>query len=299
MTLFSGLSAFPVTPADADGRVDVDHLQRLVARLCAADVASIGAMGSTGGYVYLSNAERDRAVAAVVEAAGPVPVLAGIGALCTSDVLHHARTAEAAGAAGVLLAPVSYLPLTDDEVLGLARDVAGATGLPICIYNNPGTTHFDISEDLLTRLARIPTVAAVKNPPPQDGAFAAQITRLRARLPAGFSVGYSGDAAIAGALSAGADAWYSVLAGTCPGICGQVWAARSDAAELAALEGRLAPLWALFNAHGSIRVVHEVAGLLGLGPVALPRPLRPLPEPVRLQVAAALDHAGLMQGEPA
>lgn len=289
MTLFAGLSAFPVTPADEEGRVDTDHLGRLVARLAGAGVASIGVLGSTGGYVYLTRAERSRAVEAAVEAAADVPVLAGIGALRTSDVLRHARDAEAAGAQGVLLAPVSYLPLTDDDVAVLVADVAGATGLPICIYNNPGTTHFAISEALLARLAQIPGVVAVKNPPPSDRAFGAQIARVRASTPAGFSVGYSGDAAIAGALEGGADAWYSVLAGTCPDLCLGLWQAREDAVALAALNSRLAPLWALFDAHGSIRVVYEMANILGLGPVALPKPLLPMSAPVRDQIAAALD----------
>ncbi|MGC1302561.1 MAG: dihydrodipicolinate synthase family protein, partial [Caulobacteraceae bacterium] len=56
MALFRGLSAFPITPADADGRVDVDELARLLERLVAAGVDSIGLLGSTGSYPYLSRA---------------------------------------------------------------------------------------------------------------------------------------------------------------------------------------------------------------------------------------------------
>ncbi len=299
MTLFHGLSAFPVTPADEAGRVDTDRLQALVSRLAAAGVASIGVLGSTGGYPYFSSPERARALTAAVAAANSAPVLAGIGALRASDVLRHAQDAEAAGAAGLLLAPVSYLPLTDGEVLGLARDVAAASSLPILIYNNPGTTHFTISEDLLLRLAEIPTVRAVKNPAPPDGDFAAQIARLRPRLPEHFSLGYSGDATIVGALAAGADAWYSVIAGTFPEICRAFWEARADPGRLAALDARLGPLWDLFTAHGGIRVIHEAVNLIGLGPVALPRPLLPLPAPVRDEIAAALAAAGLLTGEAA
>ena len=82
MSPFKGLSAFPVTPADPDGRVDVDALRGLVARLVEAKVDSIGLLGSTGTYVYLSRAERRRAVeAAVAEARGRVPLLVGASAL--------------------------------------------------------------------------------------------------------------------------------------------------------------------------------------------------------------------------
>ncbi|TXN55970.1 dihydrodipicolinate synthase family protein, partial [Methylobacterium sp. WL18] len=58
----SGLSAFPITPSDADGRVDAAALRRLLDRLVEARVDSIGLLGSTGTYAYLSPDERRRAV---------------------------------------------------------------------------------------------------------------------------------------------------------------------------------------------------------------------------------------------
>ncbi|MEO0542711.1 MAG: dihydrodipicolinate synthase family protein [Pseudomonadota bacterium] len=289
MTPFYGVSAFPVTPADDDGRVDTDHLQRLVSRLAKSGVASIGVLGSTGSYMYLSSDERASALAAAVEAAGDVPVIAGVGAMRESWVIEHAKAAEGAGAAGLLLAAVNYLPLLDDEVVQLAADLSSATDLPICIYNNPGTTHFNVSEALVARLAKIPNVMAVKNPIPADGDYAAQIKRLRGKVLTDFSLGYSGDAKIADAIAANCDAFYSVLAGTFPDICLALWAARGDATRLATLNNQLAPLWALFNAHGSIRIIHEAAEIIGLGPTPLPRPLLPLPVETRRELEIAID----------
>ncbi|GGD34595.1 hypothetical protein GCM10011335_42060 [Aureimonas glaciei] len=57
---FQGLSAFPVTPADENGRVDVEMLAQLVYWLCNAGVDSIGLLGSTGTYAYLTRQERSR-----------------------------------------------------------------------------------------------------------------------------------------------------------------------------------------------------------------------------------------------
>lgn len=288
MEQFHGLSAFPVTPSDEDGRVDTAHLQRLVENLDRDGIFSIGVMGSTGGYMYHSAAERARAVRAAVEATEKA-VLAGIGAMRTSEVIAHAKGAEAAGASGLLLAPVSYLPLTDNDVEGLFRDAAAATGLPILIYNNPRNTHFTISEDLLARLAAIDGVDAIKNPPAPDGDFAGQMARLRAATSEGFSLGYSGDSAISGALRAGADAWYSVLAGTLPDIAVSLWAARKDAGELRRLNDTLSPLYRLFDRYGSIRVIHEVTAMVGLGKTQLPRPLQPLSKDARKEIEAALE----------
>ncbi|MEM9199103.1 MAG: dihydrodipicolinate synthase family protein, partial [Pseudomonadota bacterium] len=146
-------------------------------------------------------------------------------------------------------------------------------------------------EGLAARLAALPGVAAIKNPPAPEGDFAGQLARLRRATPDGFVLGYSGDSKIAGALAAGADAWYSVIAGTLPGPAAALWAARGDAGALAAQAASLAPLLALFDQHGGIRVVHEIVGMLGLGAVALPPPLQPLGAKARDAIEAALDTA--------
>ncbi|MET3598680.1 dihydrodipicolinate synthase family protein [Martelella mangrovi] len=294
-TLFSGLSAFPVTPADENGHVAADRFGRLVAYLAKAGVPSIGALGSTGSYAYLSGAERARALEAAVEAAGNTPVIAGVGALTTADAVSNAKAAKAAGASGLLLAPMSYLPLSDAEVEGLVKTVAAATDLPICLYNNPTTTKFTFSEDLIIRLSAIPTIAAVKNPAPQDGDFAGQLARLRNKVPEAFSIGYSGDWTVSGALSAGADAWYSVLGGIFPAICLDMWRAAGDPARLAAVNEQLAPVWQVFARHSSFRVVHAAAEILGFGPATPVPPLLPLSPEARNEAEKAFTAAGLLE----
>ena len=103
---FHGLSAFPITPADQDGRVDTDTLARLLERLCEAKVDSIGLLGSTGIYAYLTHEERRRAIEAAVECVqGRVPLVVSVGALRTDQAQHLARDAETAGADALLMAP--------------------------------------------------------------------------------------------------------------------------------------------------------------------------------------------------
>src|SRR3954451_23038988 len=86
MIVLEGLSAFPITPSDATGQVDVTALRKLVARLCAAKVNSIGLLGSTGTYAYLSRSERGRALeTALDEVGGRIPILVGVGALRTDE----------------------------------------------------------------------------------------------------------------------------------------------------------------------------------------------------------------------
>ncbi|GEP04977.1 dihydrodipicolinate synthase family protein [Methylobacterium oxalidis] len=291
MTLLTGLSAFPITPADAEGRVDPGALRVLLARLVGSGVDSIGLLGSTGTYAYLSRAERRRALETALDAtAGRVPLLVGVGALRTDEAVRLAQDAKGMGAAAGLLAPVSYTPLTDDEVFEHFATVARESGLPLCIYDNPGTTHFRFGPDLVGRLARVPGIVAVKSPAPEPEGVAAHLAALRAAVPEGFPLGYSGDWHAAEALIAGGDAWYSVVAGLFPeaGLAILRAVRAGDAAEARRLDARMRPLWDLFRAFSSLRVVYACADLMGLCHAAPPRPILPLPEAARQRVAGAL-----------
>jgi len=290
-----GLSAFPITPSDAGGRIDTDALQRLLARLAAAGVDSVGLLGSTGSYPYFSRAERGRAVAAAAEClGGRATLLVGVGALRTDAAVELARDARQAGAAAGLLAPVSYAPLRDDEVFEHFRAVA-ETGLPLCIYNNPGTTHFTFSPDLVGRLSGLPNVVAVKNPAPPPADAPAVLAELRERAEPGFSVGFSVDWHAGAALLAGADAWYSVIAGIYPATALRLARAAQagDAAETQRLDRMLEPLWRLFRTHSSYRVVHLAAALAGIPNAVPPRPVLPLSGAARQEVEQALGALAL------
>jgi 4-hydroxy-tetrahydrodipicolinate synthase len=280
--MFTGLSAFPLTPLDDDGRLDEPAFARLVTRLATAGVQSIGALGSTGSYAYLSRAERARAARLAVEAAQGVPVMVGIGAVRTEQVLEHTADAQEAGAAAVMLAPVSYQALTDDEVFGLFAEVTTELSVPLCVYDNPGTTHFTFTDELHARVAALPGVAAIKLP----GAGAAErVGVLRPLVGASVAVGVSGDQFAAGALDAGADVWFSVIGGLFPEAALDVVARRGPASE------RLEPLWALFRKYGGIRVVATAAVALGLaGERNLPRPLQLID---RAEVTSVLESLGL------
>ncbi len=289
--LFTGLSAFPLTPADEAGRVDTDALQGLVARIIDGKANSIGLLGSTGIYAYLSREERRRAVSAAVEAAnGQIPIIAGISALRTDDTQALARDAASAGADALLLAPVSYMPLSEDEVFEHYATVAAATDLPLVIYNNPTTTHFTFSEALLARLSKIDTIKAVKMPATKDLAFASEIAALRAKTPKDFAIGYSVDWHCAKALLAGADAWYSVVGGLLPHPAAALTKAAlaKNEAETARIDAMFEPLWTLFRTHGSLRVMHAAANLLGLTKARPPRPILPLAEKFLPEVEKAI-----------
>lgn len=290
-TLFHGLCAFPMTPADAEGHVDTLALARIVDRLVEAEVDSIGLLGSTGIYAYLSRDERRRAIrAASAVIGGRIPLMVGVGALRTDGAVLLARDAADEGADALFMAPVAYTPLTDEEVYRHYATVAGTANLPFCIYNNPGTTGFTFTSRLLSRLATIPNIDAVKMPLPGKVSIETEISELRGETAGALAIGYSGDWGTADAMLAGADAFFSVLGGVLPReILSLVRAAQAgDPIEARRIDRAFQPLWTLFSEFGSLRIVYVIASQLGLCDLAPPLPLLPLQESDRKRVRDAL-----------
>ena len=291
MKIFKGLSAFPLTPIDAAGNLIEDALNSFLTRVHDAGADSVGLLGSTGGYAFLTREQRRHTVrTAVQHISGKVPLIVGVGALRTDEAQALARDAADAGADALLLAPVSYTPLTQEEGFEHFKAVASATDLPLCIYNNPGTTRFIFTDELITRLADLKNIKAIKMPLPADEDYAAEIAKLRATTPDDFAIGYSGDWGAKDALLAGADAFYSVSAGLLPKqFAALVRAAQSGAREDAErINAAFEPLWNLFKAHGSFRVMYLIADLLGISKIEPPRPILPLGGKTRSQVETAL-----------
>lgn len=286
------LSAFVLTPFDGDA-VDERGFTALVERSAAAGVDSIGALGSTGSYAYLDRNARARLTRLAVEAAGGVPVVVGVGALSTREVLAVVEDAQHAGAAALLLAPVSYQPLTAEEVFGLYEDVTAAASVPVCVYDNPRTTGFTFTDELRARVGRLPGVGSLKLPgvPADPDAARTWITDLRGAVAPGVTLGVSGDAFAVRGLRAGCDTWYSVMAGVLPRTCLDLTSAvlAGEDERVRRIEARLEPLWSLMAAHGSLRVAAAFAEQLGVVPRAgLPRPVRDLPAEGQRAVAELL-----------
>ena len=221
-------------------------------------------------------------------------MIAGIGALRTRDVLWLAEDAQKAGVSAVLLAPVSYHALTEEEVFSLFAAVTRELSVPLCVYDNPGTTHFTFSDELLLRIVQLPNIGSIKIPPISAPERAA---RLRPQIPQSITLGISGDAVAVDGLSAGCGVWYSVLGGLFPQAALAISRAAQagDLTQARANSDALQPLWDLFKRYGgSLRVMATAAELLGLaGASCLPAPLRTLTGDARREVAEVIEQLRL------
>ena len=150
-----------VTPFDDAEDVDLEAF-RAEARYVLGFAVSGLLVGAATGEGYALTPDESAAIyeAAVEEAAGAVPVIAGILATSTRDAVGRAQRAAAAGAAAVLATPVYYFAPSEDGIYSHYLALCEEGGLPVVVYNS--LPHTPIRPALMERLADIPGVIGVK-----------------------------------------------------------------------------------------------------------------------------------------
>lgn len=159
----------------------------------------------TGESAYLSDAEWDAVADASIRAVRKrVPTVVGISDLTTAGAVRRARFAEQAGADAVMVLPVSYWKLSNDEIVGHYRAIGEAIGIPVMLYNNPATSGVDMSPELIATICRtVDNVTMVK----ESTGDIMRMHRL-AQLSDGAIPFYNGSNPMAlAALAAGAAGW--------------------------------------------------------------------------------------------
>jgi 4-hydroxy-tetrahydrodipicolinate synthase len=165
------------TQMKKDGALDLDATARHAAALVKSGVAGIIFLGSLGENQSLSAEEKRRVIEAMVEAVnGRVPALSGVAESSTAEACRCARDCERLGIDGLMLMPPMIYKSPDArETISHFRSVAGASGLPIMIYNNPISYGNDITPELFAELAIHRSFVALK----ESSANTRRITDIR------------------------------------------------------------------------------------------------------------------------
>ena len=264
--IFKGLSGFPITPLK-NGDVDVKVLRNICHHIDNAGLDSIGVLGSTGSFAYLNTQQRNL----VMECWSTVrtPWIAGVSATTTQAAIDAATIAYQNGAQGIIANAFAYVPLSAVELKRYFLELAEASPLPLCVYDNPVTTGQGLSHALICELAEHENIAAVKMFAQPNNQQQHQALQTRDIAP-----GYAVDANCCEAMIGGASAWYSTLAGTLPEYLVPVMKAikEGDREYARQLNKKLAPLYALMKQHSGYRLVHALANQRGWD-CELPSPL--------------------------
>jgi len=152
-----------VTPFDRQGEIDWGAFRKNLENLLAEGAYGLVVSGCTGESWSLSDDEKVELFKAAVDVAGEnIPVIAGTGSLHTETVVELSRRARDAGAAGVMVLPPYYCRLGRLEILAHYRTISEEVEHPILLYNIPSRVGRDMTADLVSELAEIEWVVAIK-----------------------------------------------------------------------------------------------------------------------------------------
>ncbi|MDD5317919.1 MAG: 4-hydroxy-tetrahydrodipicolinate synthase [Candidatus ainarchaeum sp.] len=265
-----------VTPFTG-GEVDAEGLARNADYQVREGISGLLVLGTTGEAPTLSWDEREKAVSAVVQAAGGrVPVIAGTGTNCTRTSVQAARQAEKLGADALLVVCPYYNKPMQDGIFRHYKEIAESTALPIIVYNIAGRTARNIETPTLLKLAQIENVVAVK----EASGSLNQIMDVVEKMPEGFTLLSGDDSFTLPAISVGGKGVVSVASNLLPGkVSGMVRAAlKGDFAEARRLHYELYPLFTKQFVETNPIPIKAAMGMAGM-PAGEPRPpLYPLSE---------------------
>ncbi|OWW21730.1 4-hydroxy-tetrahydrodipicolinate synthase [Noviherbaspirillum denitrificans] len=283
-----------VTPMHADGSLDLPGLRKLIDWHIAEGTDGIVIVGTTGESPTVSVEEHCELIKIAVEhTAKRIPIIAGTGGNSTTEAIELTQYAKSVGADASLLVVPYYNRPTQEGMYLHFKKIAEAVDLPAILYNVPGRTVADMSNETILRLAEVPGIIGVKD---ATGNIARGSDLIRL-APKSFAV-YSGDDATAMALMfCGAKGNISVTANIAPrgmhDLCAAAMAGK--VAEAVAINNKLLPLHnKLFVEPNPVPVKWAMAEV-GLIPSGIRLPLAPLGEGYHETVRAALRESGVLQ----
>jgi 4-hydroxy-tetrahydrodipicolinate synthase len=281
-----------VTPMHADGNVDWSTLERLLDMHLDAGTAAIGAVGTTGESATLNVSEHCEVIRFCVKySAGRIPIVAGTGSNSTREAIELSEAAAGAGADACLLVTPYYNRPTQRGLYEHFKAIAGAVAIPQILYNVPGRTAVDMSNDTVVALAELDNIVGIKDATGDLARGRDLIQRCGEVIAI-----YSGDDGTAMELMlAGGRGNISVTANVAPVLMAQLCALAlaGERAPAEAINARLAPLnQALFVESNPIPVKWALChrGLIGEG---IRLPLTCLDERYHAQVLKALEAVGV------
>jgi len=282
-----------VTPMSDDGALDLDALRRLVDWHIAEGTDGIVVVGTTGESPTVSYDEHCLLIRVTVEqAGGRVPVIAGTGANSTTEAIELTECAKAAGAqAGLSVVPYYNKP-TQEGLYQHYKKIAEAVDLPLILYNVPGRTVADLSNDTTLRLAGVPGIVGVKD---ATGSMERAADLLR-RAPKDFAL-YSGDDASAMPfMLLGGHGVISVTANVAPKLMHEMCVAafEGNLSRARELNNVLLPLHSKLFVEANPIPVKWACAEMGLIPSGLRLPLTPLSAELHDTLRGAMRHANLI-----
>ncbi len=283
-----------VTPMHPDGSLDFDAYRKLIDWHVDQGTDGLVVVGTSGESPTVDVDEHAELIRIAVDhSAGRLPVIAGIGGNSTSEAIALSRHAQEVGAdAGLSVVPYYNKP-SQEGLYQHFRTIAEAVSLPSLLYNVPGRTVADMSNDTILRLAQVPGIIGVKDATGDIGRGALLVRDA----PKGFLVISGDDATAAALILLGGHGNISVTANIAPKLMHEMCMAALDgnAALTRQLNARLATLNSVMFVEANPIPVKWALAEMGMIQLGCRLPLTPLHEQYHALVRNSLKNVGLIK----
>jgi 4-hydroxy-tetrahydrodipicolinate synthase len=290
---FSGSYTALITPFKDDGSLDEARFEALVDWQIEQGTDGLVPVGTTGESPTLSHEEHDRVVEICVKVTnGRVPIIAGAGSNSTAEAVRLSQHAEQVGADAVLIVSPYYNKPTQAGLKAHFTSVADAISVPLIIYDIPGRSIVQISDEVMAELAAHPNIVGIKD----ATADCARPTKLKSLIGDDFCQLSGEDATVLPYLAAGGHGCISVVSNVAPALCSELhraWVVGNDPSAALALHQKLMPLHTALFCEASPGPVKYAASLLGIAGPQTRQPLVEIADSSKRAVEAALKAADL------
>lgn len=211
--MFSGCLVAMITPF-RDGQIDEPGLRRLVEFHLQNGTDGLVPCGTTGESVSMTEEEQLRVIQIVVETVNHrIPVIAGTGTNGTAKTIKMTKKAREVGADAALVVTPYYNKPTQQGLYLHFEAIAKETDLPLVLYNVPSRTSVNMLPETVARLAKIPTIVAVK----EASGSMDQVSQILESCRSDFAVLSGDDSLTLPMLALGGSGVVSVVGNIAPG----------------------------------------------------------------------------------
>ena len=295
--MMTGSMVAIATPMHEDGSLDYPALRSLLDWHVAEGTDAIVIVGTSGESPTVSVEEHCELIRVAVEQIkGRIPVIAGTGGNSTREAIELTEFAKKVGATASLQVVPYYNKPTQDGMYAHFKTIAERVDLPVILYNVPGRTVADLSNDTTIRLAQVPGVIGIKDATGnlERGSFL--LAELKSKKLDHFAV-YSGDDLTALFLMLmGGYGNISVTANVAPRLMSDLCQAAiaGDTMRARAIQYRLLAVHKMMFIEANPIPVKWALHQMGKMQSGIRLPLTPLSPALREPLKQTLQHAGLL-----
>ena len=161
---FSGSYVALITPMTFDGKVDFDALKKLVNWHIKSGTNGLVILGTTAESATLQIQEQLDVLNTVIEVNQKrLPIIVGSGSNSTAETVNKTQMFDELTIDGFLTVTPYYNKPTQKGMVAHFKAVAEVTKKPIVLYNVPGRTGVDLSNDSVIELMSVPNIIGIKD----------------------------------------------------------------------------------------------------------------------------------------